>query len=178
MRGSEFRVAAGNDCVNFRKASTEDTALLLANKSETLGVVHKLSVLSHHDQREWLQDIQDSNNDYILLTSLGRTEPLPPFGVFKIQNIDWISRSAQIGYDVWPEHRKAGLGTVMVKCGVAFCAEYLNLSRLECEVLEYNLPSLKLLNKLDGWKQEGIKKSAIFKDGSYYDSQMWAWVNR
>ena len=61
-----------------------------------------------------------------------------------------------------------GVGTDAVMTLMKFAFEELNLNRLDGSWMEDNIASEKLYLKC-GWKVEGIKENAIFRNGKYHN---------
>lgn len=90
-------------------------------------------------------------------------------GNISLQSIDWISRSAEFAIilgekDFWGK----GLGTEAAELIVNHGFNQLNLERIYCGTFADNLGMQKLAIHL-GMAQEGRRRSAIFKNGSYQD---------
>lgn len=87
-----------------------------------------------------------------------------------IVDIDWKNRVAHTGIKIFSdEHRGKGLGKDAVMAIMRFCFYDMNLHKLTGYMIDYNKASLKLYVDKCGWKQEGIKRKEIFKNGTYHD---------
>jgi RimJ/RimL family protein N-acetyltransferase len=150
--------------VTLKKLDQDDLTLLLTLKEESWFGTHHLTIANNKDQIKWFESI--GPNSLYLIASTYKEEKI---GLFKIDNIDWISRSCDVGHDVFKEYRGKKYGYKVIEAGVDFCFELLNLHRQDTEVLENNLASMKTL-KYAGFQQEGIRKKAVFKCGKYLDS--------
>jgi RimJ/RimL family protein N-acetyltransferase len=91
------------------------------------------------------------------------------FGIFKLFNIDWQSRKAEAGWDIFEQFRGQGQGKKLVEAGVAFAFDIMNLRRLDAQILVTNEASLKCANHA-GFKIEGCQKKSIFKNNQYIDN--------
>lgn len=74
-----------------------------------------------------------------------------------------------MSYGVFSGERRRGWGTKLVRTGVDFVFDVLNLRRIECEVLKTNVFSQRCVEKA-GFKQEGIKRKAVFRMSEEIDS--------
>ena len=90
-------------------------------------------------------------------------------GTYKLKYIDWISRSYTSSHDVFKEHRGKGLSKPVLEAGIDFGFEVLNMNRLDTEVLENNIASLKSALWV-GFQKEGVRRKAVHKCGDYLDS--------
>lgn len=161
--------------IAFRKLEATDLEALKDLKDGTWRNTHQVSVLNLWDQQQWFEAISKSKTDYILIAyqDVGAPQVVcGPIGIFKIQDIDWISRAGNIGYDLFEAYRGKRLATPLIEAGTDFCFRALNLRRLTAEVLNNNTPSLKAITKA-GFVQEGIKREAIIREGSVLDSIMF-----
>lgn len=66
------------------------------------------------------------------------------------------------------KNRKKGIGTFAIESIIEHGFFNLNLRRLQLEVLEYNKVAQNLYKKV-GFKEEGRKRKAVFKNGKYVD---------
>lgn len=150
----------------LRKIEREDLGLLKDLKNESWFGTHHTSFLNDLDQERWFESL-DSRNTLILIAIEVKTND--KVGLYKIQNIDWISRRYDSAHDVFKEHRGKGLSKPVVCAGTDFAFEVLNMNRIDGEVLENNVASRKSA-EFAGFKEEGIRRKSIFKCGEYLNS--------
>lgn len=151
----------------LRKMEYCDLEKLLDLKQESWFGTHRVSILNKTDQEKWFEKITQDLNSLILIASNDN-----PFGVFKILNIDWMNRNADVGWDIYKEHRGKGLGKPLVQAGVAFCFDILNLRRLNAEILENNVASQKCAESANFIK-EGCKRQLVERCGIKIDSWIY-----
>lgn len=89
-------------------------------------------------------------------------------GYIKLTRIRWFNRKAEISIMIKKEFQKKGFGTKVMRGIINYAFTKMNLHRLEAEVLEFNEPSIKLMEKL-GFKREGSLREAKYNDGKYWD---------
>lgn len=89
-------------------------------------------------------------------------------GEVSLKTIRWFNRKAEISVFIIPEYQGKGYGKRAVKKIMELAFNTLNLYRLEGEVMEYNEPSIKLIESL-GFKFEGRLREARYIDGKYWD---------
>jgi len=80
----------------------------------------------------------------------------------------YFNKNAFITYYLIPQERGKGKGKLMVNEAINFAFNELNLERLTAEVYEYNVKSIKLLEKL-GFKLEGRIRKGKYHNGKYFD---------
>lgn len=163
------------DGLNLKKICRDDLDDLLVLKNETWKSTNRTTIATMEDQVRWFesldQDVHCPRNLVLIARDCMRTK----IGIFKIFGVDWVHRSAEVGWDVFKQHRGKGCGKYLVKAGSAFCFRILNLWRLNCEILEPNIASQKCA-VFAGFQKEGIKRLSVFKDGQYFDSEIYGFL--
>lgn len=155
--------------VTLRKLAEADLPLLLRLKEESWFGTHHISFINAQDQDEWFHRITRSRDDLMLIAEDDKLTHDKRVGLYKISSIDWINRTYVSGHDVFCQARGKGYGHTVLEAGVDFGFEILNMNRIDTEVLENNLASLKTaLNA--GYQKEGIRRRAVYKCGQYLDS--------
>ncbi|WP_020471389.1 GNAT family N-acetyltransferase [Zavarzinella formosa] len=155
--------------LRLRKMDRGDLADLLELKNESWRYRHQTPIVNMEDQVRWYESLRQ--NDIVLIAMSGDKS----IGVFKIFGIDWPSRVADVGWDVFAKHRGQGLGKLLVKTGVDFCIQILNLRRLDCEILEDNIRSIRC-GEAAGFVEEGRKRSRIMREGRAIDSIVFGFL--
>lgn len=90
-------------------------------------------------------------------------------GCVFLLNIDNINHSAELHIMIGnKKNQNKGIGTFAVSSMVNHAFYNLNLCRLQLEVLDYNTAAQHLYKKI-GFKEEGRKRKAVFKNGKYVD---------
>lgn len=157
----------------FRKLSKEELHDLLWLKYEDWTNTHHVSIINHNDQEQWFSSIDDHphspRNLFLIASELqGRDD----VGIYKIADIDWVNRSADVGWSVYESHRSKGFGKKIVAGGSQFCVDVLNLHRLNCEILDFNEASIVCATRA-GFVKEGTKRQAVHRNGKPIDSLMF-----
>lgn len=90
-------------------------------------------------------------------------------GIVTLINVDWKNRCAEQGIKLVNKGNRAkGIGTDTVMAIMRYAFEELGLHRLDATIFDENIASRGLYKKC-GWKEEGVKKSCIFKHGKWRD---------
>ena len=89
-------------------------------------------------------------------------------GELKFHSIRWFNRKAMLSVILIEEYQKKGIGEEALKTAIKFAFEKMNLHRLEAEVIAFNEPSKKLVEKL-GFRLEGTLREAKYSEGKYWD---------
>lgn len=175
--------------ITLRRVEASDLADLTHLKGESWFGTHRVSLVSEDSQERWLAalDREDIHapGSLVLIASAGEPEldipaPLPRqkhsgvhnVGVFKVLSIDWQSRRAAVGWDVYRPYRGEGLGKKLVQAGVDFCFNVLNLHRLQADVLLTNLVSQKCAEAA-GFAKDGVQSKAILRCGRWIDNVIY-----
>ncbi len=80
---------------------------------------------------------------------------------------------ANIGYDLQREYWNNGYITEALKAVIDFGFNNLEINRIEAEVMQGNMASEKVLEKL-GFKNEGILRQWMYWNGNHYDMTMFS----
>jgi RimJ/RimL family protein N-acetyltransferase len=151
--------------ITLIKVGKEDLPILRDLKNESWFGTHSISMVNLEDQEKWFSSLDSSKS--LFLKAIDKKGDF--VGVYKIQNIDWVNRKYDSGYDVIEEHRGMGYSKLVLEAGVDFGFEILNMNRIDTEVLENNIASMKAILYC-GFVKEGIKRKCIHKCGTYLDS--------
>ena len=163
--------------IGFRKIAQDDLAPLLAMLNDTWRGRHSWPFSNEYDQLEWFKRVTgDRRQMFMIAHDTHRVSPEAPHGaevgLYKILNIDWLNRCADIGRDVYPIYQGRGYGVSILDAGTDFAFEMLGLHRLDTEIHADNAGALHIAYKC-GWVHEGIRRSALFQLEHYIDSHMF-----
>lgn len=151
--------------IKLVKIDKKDLSILQDLKNESWFGTHNITFVNELDQERWFNSID--NNKTIILKALNGDEDF--VGLYKITNIDWINRKYDSAHDIIKNFRGAGYSKIVLEAGIDFGFEVLNMNRIDTEVLENNIASLKSALWV-GFIQEGVKRKSIHKCGQYLDS--------
>ena len=123
--------------------------------------------ISSYQQEKWYEStVVDKNN---LRLTIVRKDTDDVIGMINLVNIDWKSGVAFSGIRLFcDEYHGKGYAKDAVMALMSYAFDELRLHRIEGSIIESNESSQKLYEKC-GWKVEGVKREAIFKNGRYYD---------
>ena len=166
--------------VKLEKLTDDHLKTLLHLKSESWETTHRITVANYDDQKRWFdsldKDVHTPKN--LMLLANHKSDPCwKQFGIYKITNIDWANRTADVAWDIFKEYRGKKMGKPLVLAGTAFCFHIFNLHRLNCEILESNIPSQKCADWA-GFKKEGVKRESVLKKGFFLDSGIYGVLER
>jgi ribosomal-protein-alanine N-acetyltransferase len=84
---------------------------------------------------------------------------------------------ANIGYDLHVDHWNKGYITEALSEIVGFGFESLGINRIEAEVMQGNIASEKVLQKL-GFTKEGVLRDWMYWNNTHYDMTMFSLLKR
>lgn len=123
--------------------------------------------VGEQDQKKWYSGLSfNSSNQRFAI----ETPDLGLIGTANLVSIDWQNRNAFHGMllgDKDVRGKGYALDTLMTLMRFAF--EEVGLYRLDGDMIEYNVASLKFYLEKGGWKKEGIKEGWYFRNGRRWD---------
>jgi RimJ/RimL family protein N-acetyltransferase len=158
--------------VRLRKIEEADLEALLALKQESWPYTHRTTIANMADQRRWFEGLATDVHAPANLVLIAGSEEISDFGIFKFFGVDYVNRSAAVGWDIFPAHRGRRLGLRLVAAGAAFAFEIFNLNRLAAEILEDNQRSLNCARAV-GFVEEGRARQAVWKRDRHVDSLLF-----
>lgn len=126
---------------------------------------------ARNQEEEWIKDTwklrQERRAFMFAIEAIADKKHIGGSGLF---NIDWTSRSAEVGISIYnPEYWGKGYGVESLDLLLDFAFRDLNLNRVGLEVFEFNERAHKCYLKV-GFKEFGRKRRARFIEGQYHDS--------
>lgn len=100
-----------------------------------------------------------------------------PRALVTLAAIDWVNRVCELHIMVAPEWQGQGVGTYAVGAMLRHAFLDLGLRRVELSVLADNARARALYAKA-GFVEEGIKRRARYKNGSYHDLRIMALLKK
>lgn len=150
--------------LTLTKIEENDLPRLKELKDESWFFTHEVAIVNAVDEKAWFY-----NTSSLVLKALTDTEFI---GIFKIDKINAVHRSCDVGWDVFLEFRNRGYGKKLVQAGTDFCFEMLNLNRLNTEILSNN-PASQRCAESANFLAEGLKRKAVFKCNEYLNSYVY-----
>ena len=100
-----------------------------------------------------------------------------PIGRFTYFDVNPRNQSVEFGYTVAPQFRNQGIGTAMLQMAIDQLFRTLKLNKLYCQTGAFNLPSIKLLEKLN-FHRDGILREHHELDGKLWDDYIYSVLRR
>jgi RimJ/RimL family protein N-acetyltransferase len=152
--------------IALRKIERGDLQLLKELKNESWFGTHNINFLNDLDQERWFESLNNKTHLILIAIEVNSDERV---GLYKIQNIDWYNRTYDSSHDVFKSHRGKGLSKPVLCAGTDFAFEILNMNRIDGQVLENNIASMKSA-EYAGFTVEGVRRQSIYKCGEWIDS--------
>jgi RimJ/RimL family protein N-acetyltransferase len=154
--------------VKLRAIEPEDLEMLREMKNDPWAesLVGGWSLpISKAQQLAWYQRLSEEKN---IIRFIIETEKDGAVGFTTLTDIDWKNRSACSGTMLAKKHISKGIATDAVMARLKYSFDELQLNRIEANILAHNIASQRLVEKV-GYKVEGTKRQAIYKNGKYND---------
>ncbi len=142
------------------------TTLIWHNDDEIWSkVVGPKQFVSSEYEKKWMLEQMTSKEDVKLAICLEDNSEL--IGIAYLTKIDLTNRSAMIGYMIGEKkYWGRGFATDAVIQLLAYGFHERGLNRISCIILEENIGSRKIVQKI-GFKKEGLFRDAVFKNGRF-----------
>lgn len=117
---------------------------------------------------KWYESYMLNRNNAIRC-AITRKDEDEILGLVSLVNINYINQTAEFHIMIGNEENCAkGIGAFATNAILMHAFYNMNLRRIELGVLANNARAIKLYEKV-GFKREGLKRQAVFKNGKYID---------
>lgn len=90
-------------------------------------------------------------------------------GFVALMGIEWSNRAGKVAIGIGEARcRGRGYGEEAMRLILAYAFDELNLHRVGLDVIEYNLPAIRLYEKL-GFRLEGRQRERVQRNGQHFD---------
>jgi len=161
--------------VTFRDMQSSDKALLvqyLNNPNVTKYLSSRIPRPYSYSDAEWW--VTTGSKVGIVKAITYKNEFVGVIGVTPGEHEN--SRSAEIGYWLCESCWGNGIATVTVETMTNNIFTNTDIIRLFAPIFSTNVASINVIKKC-GYKLEGVNEKAIYKDGKYMDSHLYAKIN-
>ena len=122
---------------------------------------------------EWFEHYMATRSKNVRCAIVNETDDVL-YGLVSLTNIDALNRSAELHLMIGEGRtRGKGIGTFAVGEILHHAFYNLNLRRIELTCVETNSISPRLYVKF-GFKKEGVKRKAVYKEGKYIDLHIYS----
>ena len=117
-------------------------------------------------EKKWYEKTLTDHDNLVLVIT---TKSGKPIGVMGVHRINWIDGTATTGAFIGEKtYWNKGYGTDAKMQVLNYCFNVLNLRKICSQVYDFNKRSLAY-SKHCGYKQEGLRKRHVFRNGEYHD---------
>ena len=147
----------------------QEKDLLLLNQLINDPEINKKTVgeskpVTMKQQYEWFKGLKDSKDIRFIVAD----DDDNALGTCIICEVDNNNKNCEIGIKLARSAQGKGIGTEAIKRAVDYAFRHLNMHRIYARILEDNIASRKLFEKI-GFVFEGKQRQAVFKNGKYND---------
>jgi len=150
--------------------------LILSDTSELAQLANNKNIWDN--LRDYIPYPYNEEDAVFFINLTKQEDPAQNFGIEYKNNLcgviglimqkDVYRKSAEIGYWIGEPYWGKGIASKAVRLITEYGFKTLNINRIYSGVFEYNLGSMKVLEK-NGFKKEGVFKNAIFKNEKSFD---------
>lgn len=133
--------------------------------------------VSTESQETWFSSLRNVPYEVRCVVA-DKDAPDLAIGMVVLSNIDYINGNAQVHIKLTNHEkvRRKGYGSDAINAITKYAFSFLRLHCVYAEVISYNEPSQNLFLKCD-YQRDGILKSRIFKQGTYWDVVVYSKQN-
>ena len=143
---------------------TLEWARNLHNDPDVLKMLTDPHVVTPEEQLLWFERLENSESSVRWVAfSEGKA-----IGVVRIDQLDKHNRSVCVGLDIHRDSRGKGYAKPIYRAVLQRFFEIENLHRVWLYVAAYNTIARNLYSSL-GFKEEGVQRQALLKEGTYHD---------
>lgn len=153
--------------IQLRELKPDDRNQLLAwrNLPEVSRYMYTDHIITAEEHDKWFEGVFTSDKKRYWIIQLDSED----VGLVSITDIDRLNRSCFWAfYLASPSVRGRGVGSFVEYSIITYVLDELGLNKLCCEVLTFNNVVIDM-HKSFGFKQEGLFREQIFKQGQFYD---------
>lgn len=167
------------DKIRLRAIEREDICTFVRwfNDPEVRQFLLMYEPMSKAKEEQWFEMQLNQRDDFLYAIEAQIDEGWVHIGNTGLHKIDWKNRIAVFGIalgekDFWGK----GHGTDATRTVLGFAFQEINLHRVELDVYDFNARARRCYEKA-GFKYEGTRREAFFRDGQYHDVHLMSILN-
>ena len=137
------------------------------NRESTLLNLGDPSLVTELQQNSWWESISRNKNNTVFGIVQLKTNKL--IGVWRLQNLDTINRTVEVGIDIFEKYQGKGYGKMGYQMIFKYLFENYNIHTIFLRVGEFNAKAISLYKKV-GFKETGKITESIYRHGKYWDN--------
>lgn len=120
-------------------------------------------------EERWFDNRLNREDDYLFGIEAQVDEAWIHIGNTGLHRVDWKNRLTTFGIALGEKaYWGRGYGTAATRTILQFAFGELNLHRVELDVYDFNPRGIRCYEKA-GFRHEGVRREAIFRNGQYHD---------
>ncbi len=128
--------------------------------------------LTREMEEDWFNSLKNRDDFFIFAILLFNQDEIEKLLGNCSIDVDWKNRVGTCGIIIGEKtYQGKGYGTEAMELLVNYGFNTLNLNRIQLETFSFNIRALKSYQKV-GFKEEGIRRQAIYVNGEYHDAIM------
>lgn len=128
--------------------------------------------LTREMEEDWFNSLKNREDFFIFAILLFNQDEIEKLLGNCSIDVDWKNRVGTCGIIIGEKaYQGKGYGTEAMELLVNYGFNTLNLNRIQLETFSFNIRALKSYQKV-GFKEEGIRRQAIYVNGGYRDAIM------
>lgn len=129
--------------------------------------------LPYPSLEQWRQRLKEPPDGTYNLVAVADDRVVGMISVHTFPNRVRRRHAGEIGISVHADWQGKGIGTALMRAGLDFADNWLNLTRLELEVFADNESAIRLYERF-GFEREGTLRRHAFRNGRLVDSYIMA----
>ena len=181
QRGYRYNMPNNENTDKFRiRAIRMEDAYLLSELRTMKGVFENIPT-SYAERTNFNQNFINNlsaESDHVFVVESFENNQMKIIGMagLHVNKNPRQKHSANIGIMVHTAYQGKGIGKKLMDKLIDLADNWVDIKRIELDVIADNTPAIKLYEKY-GFKKEGVKKHSVFKNGNYTDVIMMARYN-
>ncbi len=114
--------------------------------------------------------------DNVLSLTVCLKDTFEPIGLITIHTIDYQNKSCGLGYIISKSYSNYGYTTEAVNRVLDYILNYLNIHRVEAQIISSNISSIEVAKKCH-FKYESTRTESCFLDGQFYNQDVYVILN-
>jgi UDP-4-amino-4,6-dideoxy-N-acetyl-beta-L-altrosamine N-acetyltransferase len=122
-------------------------------------------VISLEEHEKWISRLKVSNSS--IFYAVVKDDIV--IGGVGVSGIDYVNRRADWAYYLSKDQQGRGTGSAVEFKFIDFLFQNLGIFKLNCEVIEWNAPTLKLHRRF-GFLDEGVRRAHVWRNGTPHNA--------
>lgn len=145
------------------RRSLQKEILKIRNQKEIRKNLYTTHLIKENEHFLWLKNLKKNKKNLFFAIEFDNEI----IGTLGLTDIDFVNKKASWQFHISKKKSNRGLGTLVEFKLLDFCFKKKNLNKLNCEVLEFNIPVIKLHTKF-GFRKEGLRREHIIRKKKKY----------